>query len=69
MTSSRIPAVLRLRDFRYLLISRFTWWFVLSGLTVVVGYQVYLLTGDPLVLGLLGLLHACAERYRQAAAR
>jgi MFS family permease len=58
MTQSRIPAVLRLRDFQALLVSRFTWWFVMSGLTVVVGYQVYLLTGDPLALGLLGLVEA-----------
>jgi MFS family permease len=58
MKSSRIPAVLRLRDFQALLVSRFTWWFVMSGLTVVVGYQVYLLTHDPLALGLLGLVEA-----------
>lgn len=58
MTASRIPAVLRLRDFRALLVSRFTWWFVMSGLTIVVGYQVYLLTRDPLALGLLGLVEA-----------
>jgi len=58
MTSSRIPAVLRLRDFQALLVTRFTAWFVLSALTVVVGYQVYLLTRDPLALGLLGLVEA-----------
>jgi MFS family permease len=58
MKSSRITAVLRLRDFQALLVSRFTWWFVMSGLTVVVGYQVYLLTHDPLALGLLGLVEA-----------
>lgn len=58
MKPSRIPAVLRLRDFQALLVSRFTWWFVMSGLTVVVGYQVYLLTRDPLALGLLGLVEA-----------
>src|SRR5689334_3420479 len=58
MNSSRIPAVLRLHDFQALLVSRFTWWFVMSGLTVVVGYQVYLLTRDPLALGLLGLVEA-----------
>lgn len=58
MTSARVPAVLRLRDFRALLVMRFTAWFVLSALTVVVGYQVYLLTGDPLALGLLGLVEA-----------
>src|SRR6187402_3378336 len=58
MTSSRIPAVLRLRDFQALLVTRFTAWFVMSGLTVVVGYQVYELTGDPLALGLLGLVEA-----------
>jgi MFS family permease len=56
--SERIPAVLRLRDFRALLVTRFTYWFVMSALTVVVGYQVYLLTGDPLTLGLLGLVEA-----------
>lgn len=58
MSLPRIPAVLRLRDFQALLVSRFTWWFVMSGLTVVVGYQVYLLTRDPLALGLLGLVEA-----------
>ena len=58
MTSPRIPAVLRLRDFQALLVTRFTAWFVMSGLTVVVGYQVYDLTKDPLVLGLLGLVEA-----------
>src|SRR5262245_471695 len=58
MSSTRIPAVLRLRDFQALLVTRFTAWFVLSGLTVVVGYQVYLLTRDPLALGILGLVEA-----------
>jgi MFS family permease len=58
LNASRIPAVLRLRDFQALLVSRFVWWFVMSGLTVVVGYQVYLLTRDPLALGLLGLVEA-----------
>src|SRR3954454_17003534 len=58
MNSSRVPEVLRLRDFRALLVTRFTAWFVMSALTVVVGYQVYLLTGDPLALGLLGLVEA-----------
>ncbi len=58
MTSTRIPAVLHIADFRYLLVTRFTAWFVMSALTVVVGYQVYLLTGDPLALGLLGLVEA-----------
>ena len=56
--TSPVPAVLRLRDFQALLVSRFTWWFVMSGLTIVVGYQVYLLTRDPLALGLLGLVEA-----------
>jgi len=58
MNSSRVPQVLQLRDFRALLVTRFTSWFVMSALTVVVGYQVYLLTGDPLALGLLGLVEA-----------
>jgi MFS family permease len=58
MTGSRIPAVLRLRDFQALMTTRFTAWFVMSALTVVVGYQVYELTGDPLALGLLGLVEA-----------
>jgi MFS family permease len=47
-----------MRDFQALLVTRFTAWFVLSGLTVVVGYQVYELTKDPLALGLLGLVEA-----------
>ena len=58
MSSSRIPAVLRTRDFQALVVTRFTAWFVLSGLTIVVGYQVYELTRDPLALGLLGLVEA-----------
>lgn len=58
MSSSRIPGVLHLADFRFLLVTRFTGYFVASALTVVVGYQVYLLTGDPLALGLLGLVEA-----------
>src|SRR4051795_8424960 len=58
MISSRIPAVVRLRDFQALLVTRFSAWFVMSALTVVVGYQTYLLTGDPLALGLLGLVEA-----------
>ncbi len=58
MSSTRLPEVLRIADFRFLLVTRFTAWFVMSALTVVVGYQVYLLTGDPLALGLLGLVEA-----------
>ena len=58
MSTTRVPAVLRIADFRFLLVTRFTAWFVMSALTVVVGYQVYLLTGDPLALGLLGLVEA-----------
>ncbi len=58
MTSTRVPAVLRIADFRFLLVTRFTAWFVMSALTVVVGYQVYLLTRDPLALGLIGLVEA-----------
>src|SRR6476469_9303454 len=58
MSTTRVPAVLRLRDFQALLVTRFTAWFVMSALTVVVGYQVYLLTHDPLALGLLGLVEA-----------
>ncbi len=58
MSSTRVPAVLRLRDVQALLVTRFTAWFVMSALTVVVGYQVYLLTHDPLALGLLGLVEA-----------
>jgi MFS family permease len=58
LSPSRVPDVLRLRDFQALIVTRFTAWFVLSGLTIVVGYQVYELTRDPLVLGLLGLVEA-----------
>jgi MFS family permease len=58
MAGSRVPAVLRLRDFQALFTTSFTSHFVTSALTVVVGYQVYELTGDPLALGLLGLVEA-----------
>jgi MFS family permease len=58
MISTRIPAVLRMRDFRALLVMRFTSWFVMSAVEIVVGYQVYLLTHDPLALGILGLVEA-----------
>ncbi len=51
-------AVLRIRDFRLSLVSKF---FVALGLqmqAVVIGWQIYQLTHDPLALGLIGLAEA-----------
>ena len=51
-------AVLRIRDFRLALASKF---FVTLGIqmqSVVVGWQIYQLTKDPLALGLIGLAEA-----------
>ena len=39
MSRPRLPAVVQLRDLRALLVMRFTAWFAMSALTVVVGYR------------------------------
>ncbi len=50
--------VLRNRDFRHLLFTRLCGIFALQAQAVIVGWQVYSLTKDPLMLGLVGLTEA-----------
>ena len=51
-------AVLRLRDFRLLLLTRMFGMMALQSQAVIVGWQIYTLTKDPLMLGLVGLTEA-----------
>lgn len=51
-------AALRLRDFRWFIVSLFTMTLATQMQAVVVGWQVYDLTHDPLSLGLVGLAEA-----------
>src|SRR3954469_14747874 len=51
-------AVLKIGDFRYFISSRFCVTLAIQIQGVVVGYQVYELTKDPLSLGLIGLAEA-----------
>jgi len=51
-------AVLRIRDFRHILLSHGTSTVAREGQMVVVGWQVYAHTHDPLSLGLIGLAEA-----------
>jgi MFS family permease len=53
-----LPPLLRQHDFRALLGARFTTTLATSALATVVGYQVYIITRDPLALGWLGLVEA-----------
>ncbi|HET9136375.1 MAG TPA: MFS transporter [Candidatus Kapabacteria bacterium] len=48
-------AVLRIRDFRLLLFGRFVNSIAFQMVEVIVGWQIYALTKDPLALGLVGL--------------
>lgn len=50
--------VLRNRDFRRLMLTRLCGIFGLQAQAVIVGWQVYTLTKDPLMLGLVGLVEA-----------
>ncbi|MGE4313866.1 MAG: MFS transporter [Pseudobdellovibrionaceae bacterium] len=50
--------VLKIRDFRLLLLTRILVMMALQGQAVIVGWQVYVLTGSPLLLGLTGLAEA-----------
>ena len=52
--------VLQIRDFRYLIINKFLITFGVQMIGVIVGWQVYQLTHDPLSLGLIGLSEALA---------
>ncbi len=50
--------VLRIRDFRLLLIARIFTFMAMQAQAVIVGWQIYSLTHDPLMLGLAGLAEA-----------
>jgi MFS family permease len=52
-------AVLRIRDFRYFLLSRFFATLASQMQMLVVSWQIYQMTKDPLALGLIGLIEAC----------
>lgn len=51
-------SVLRLRDFRILLLTRIFGTTALQAQAVIVGWQIYSLTHDPFLLGLTGLIEA-----------
>jgi len=51
-------AVLKIKDFRLLLLSRFVITFAIQMQSIVVGWQIYEMTKDPLSLGLIGLSEA-----------
>ncbi|MCC7305029.1 MAG: MFS transporter [Alphaproteobacteria bacterium] len=51
-------SVLRLRDFRLLLVTRMGMMMALQAQAVIVGWQVYSITKDPFLLGLTGLVEA-----------
>lgn len=51
-------AALRIRDFRLLIIGRFSNTIAFQIMEVVIGWQIYALTKDPLSLGLVGLVEA-----------
>src|SRR5437868_4535743 len=56
--SSLSVAVLRLRDFRLLMLTRMFGMMALQAQDVIVGWQLYSLTHDPFMLGLAGLTEA-----------
>src|SRR5437762_6665526 len=58
MSASR--DVLRIRDFRLLLVNKFLLTFGVQMIGVIVGWQIYQMTHDPLSLGLIGLAEAVA---------
>ncbi len=65
MTTASIPPkkplsfeVLRLKNFRLLLLTRMCVGLALQSQAVIVGWQVYNLTHDPFLLGLTGLIEA-----------
>ena len=51
-------AALRVRDFRWFLLMRLMTTLTVQIMSVSVGYYVYELTNDPLMLGLIGLAEA-----------
>ena len=52
--------VLRIRDFRLLVINKFLLTFGVQMIGVIVGWQIYQMTHDPLSLGLIGFAEAAA---------
>lgn len=60
MTAVRLPEVLRIPDFRRFMAGRFLIIVSIQMVSVIVGWQVYELTRDPLALGLIGLAEALA---------
>jgi MFS family permease len=59
-SSSYGSAVLRIRDFRFLIINKFLLTFGVQMVNVTAGWHIYQLTRDPLSLGLIGLSEAAA---------
>src|SRR5688572_5800948 len=53
-------AVLLIRNFRLLMINKFLLTFGIQMIGIIVGWQVYQLTRDPLALGMIGLSEAVA---------
>src|SRR5438552_18231529 len=60
MSTSYGTAVLKIRDFRLLIINKFLLTFGVQMIGVIVGWQIYQLTHDPLALGLIGFAEAAA---------
>ncbi len=50
--------ILKIRDFRFLLLTRIFSIFGLQAQAIIVGWQIYSITKDPLMLGLVGLAEA-----------
>src|SRR6185369_3119867 len=58
--SFKYSSVLRIRNFRLLILNKFLLTFGLQMIGGIVGWQIYQLTHDPLSLGLIGLSEALA---------
>jgi MFS family permease len=58
--STRRSEVMRIPDFRCLIVNKFLLTFGLQMIGVIVGWQIYQMTHDPLALGLIGLAEALA---------
>jgi len=56
----QVNSVLLIRDFRLLIINKFLLTFGVQMIGVIVGWQIYQLTHDPLSLGLIGFAEAVA---------
>lgn len=56
-------SLLRLRDFRFLVITRFCITMALQAQAVIVGWQIYSITRDPWMLGLTGLAEAAPALF------